>query len=308
MTISGPFPRILVLAGPTASGKTAAAIELALRFGGEIVGADSVQVYRHLDIGSAKPTAEERARVPHHCIDLLDPCDDHSVGAYQREALACIRELVGRGRLPVVAGGTGLYLRSLTHGLFEGPAADRTLRARMEQEEDAAPGALHARLAQVDPETAARLHPHDRIRLIRALEVWEKTRIPISEHHRQDALRPAPCESLVFVLNPPREVLSARIRERVRRMLADGFVDEVRALVARWGADARALSSVGYREVAACLRGELEPSCLEDEIVRAHERYVKQQRTWFRDSPRQVASAGELPLDELAAWVASRTP
>ena len=124
MTIPGPSPRILVLAGPTASGKTAAAIELALRFDGEIVGADSVQVYRHLDIGSAKPTAEERARVPHHCIDLLEPGEAHSVGEYQRTAMACIRELVRRGRLPVVAGGTGLYLRSLIHGLFEGSAAN----------------------------------------------------------------------------------------------------------------------------------------------------------------------------------------
>ena len=157
----------------------------------------------------------------------------------------------------------------------------------------------------MDPETAARLHPHDRIRLVRALEVWEKTRVPISEHHRQDALRAAPCESLVFVINPPREVLSARIRERVRRMLEAGFVDEVRTLVERHGADARALSSVGYREVAAFLRGELAPALLEDTIVRAHERYVKQQRTWFRDFPRQVASAAELPLDEIAAWVES---
>jgi tRNA dimethylallyltransferase len=301
------IPRILVIAGPTASGKTAAAIRLALRFDGEIVGADSVQVYRGLDIGSAKPTAAERAQVPHHCIDLLEPDQAHSVGDYQRTAMACIRDIAARGRLPIVTGGTGLYIRSLTQGLFEGPAADLVLRARLEGEEDAAPGTLHARLLGVDPETAARLHAHDRIRLIRALEVWEKTGIPISEHHRQDALRPAPCESLIFVINPPREVLAGRIRERVCRMLEAGFVDEVRDLLARWGAGARSLTSVGYREVAACLRGELAPERLKDAITHAHERYVKQQRTWFRDFPRQVPSAEALPVDVVAAWLEENT-
>ncbi len=307
MTRLSLVPRILVIAGPTASGKTSAAIGLALRFHGEIVGADSVQVYRHLDIGSAKPTAEERAQVPHHCIDLLDPDAAHSVGDYQRTALGCIRDIAARGRLPIVTGGTGLYIRALTHGLFEGPAADPALRARLEGEEDAAPGTLHARLVAVDPETAARLHPNDRIRLIRALEVWEKTGLPISEHHRRDAGRPAPCESLIFVINPPREVLSARIRERVRRMLEAGFVEEVRGLLERWGAEARSLSSVGYKEVAACLRGELARDRLEDAIVHAHERYVKQQRTWFRDFPRQVPSAGELVADVIAAWLEEKT-
>jgi len=298
--------RILVLAGPTASGKTAAAIDLARRFDAEIVSADSVQVYRRLDIGSAKPTPAERALVPHHCIDLIEPDEAHSVGEYQRSALASIADIRARGRFPIVAGGTGLYLRSLTLGLFEGPAADWPLRDRFTAEEDAVPGTLHARLAQVDSETAARLHPNDRIRLIRALEVWEKTRIPLSEHHRKDADRGAPCESLIFVINPPREVLQDRIRRRVREMLSAGFVEEVRVLLAAYGPGVRSLSSVGYKEVVACLRGELAPEGLEDAIVHAHERYVKQQRTWFRDFPRQVASARELPIDEIASWIAGK--
>ncbi|PKN25899.1 MAG: tRNA (adenosine(37)-N6)-dimethylallyltransferase MiaA [Deltaproteobacteria bacterium HGW-Deltaproteobacteria-22] len=295
--------RILVLAGPTASGKTAAAIELAQRFDGEIVSADSVQVYRHLDIGSAKPTCAERALVPHHCIDLIEPDAAYSVGEYQRAALASIAGIRARGRFPIVAGGTGLYLRSLTHGLFEGPAADWVFRDRCNAEEDAAQGTLHTRLARVDPETAGRLHPNDRIRLIRALEVWEKTRIPLSEHHRKDASRAAPCESLIFVINPPREVLQARIRSRVREMLAAGFIEEVRDLLERYGSGVRSLSSVGYREVAACLRGELPPEQLEEAIVHAHEKYVKQQRTWFRDFPGQVLSAEDLPTAEIARWI-----
>jgi len=295
--------RILVLAGPTASGKTAAAIELARQFDGEIVSADSVQVYRHLNIGSAKPTRDERALVPHHCIDLVEPDDAFSVGEYQRAALASIAGIRERGRFPIVAGGTGLYLRSLTHGLFEGPAADWAFRDRCNTDEDASPGTLHKLLEQVDPETAVRLHPNDRIRLIRALEVWEKTRIPLSEHHRQDAARKAPCDPLIFVINPPREVLQARIRSRVKVMLADGFVEEVRTLLEKYGHGVRSLSSVGYREVTACLRGELPQEKLEEAIVHAHERYVKQQRTWFRDFPGQVASSGELPMDEIARWI-----
>jgi len=295
--------RILVLAGPTASGKTAAAIEVCRQFSGEVVSADSVQVYRKLDIGSAKPTPAERALVPHHCIDLVEPDTAHSVGQYQRTALECIEGIRERSHFPVVAGGTGLYIRSLTHGLFEGPPADWPFRDRLNEEEDAVPGTLHTRLVQVDPGSAARLHPNDRIRLIRALEVWEKTRIPLSEHHRQDALRQAPFESLVFVINPPREVLRERIRSRVREMLAAGFVDEVRGLLAVYGPGVRSLTSVGYREVAACLRGEIPFDDLEDAIVHAHERYVKQQRTWFRDFPRQVASGAQLPMQEIAAWI-----
>ncbi|PKN43751.1 MAG: tRNA (adenosine(37)-N6)-dimethylallyltransferase MiaA, partial [Deltaproteobacteria bacterium HGW-Deltaproteobacteria-17] len=231
-----------MLAGPTASGKSAAAIGLALRFNGEIVSADSVQVYRHLDIGSAKPTPAERDLVPHHCIDLVEPDAAFSVGEYQRAALACIASIRSRGRFPIVAGGTGLYLRSLTHGLFEGPAADWAFRDRCNAEEDLSPGTLHARLTQVDPDTAGRLHANDRIRLIRALEVWEKTRIPLSEHHRKDAAREAPCEPLIFVINPPREVLRERIRRRVDEMLAAGFIEEVSGLLERYGPGVRSLS------------------------------------------------------------------
>ncbi len=295
--------RILVLAGPTASGKTAAAIEVCRQFDGEVISADSVQVYRRLDIGSAKPTPAERALVPHHCIDLVEPDAAHSVGQYLRTALECIEGIRARGHFPVVAGGTGLYIRSLTHGLFEGPPADWPFRDRLNEEEDTAPGALHARLLLVDPASAARLHPNDRIRLIRALEVWEKTRIPLSEHHRQDAQRQAPFESLVFVINPPPEVLRERIRGRVREMLAAGFVDEVRGLLAEYGPGVRSLTSVGYREVAASLRGEIPSDDLEDAIVQAHQRYVKQQRTWFRDFPRQVASGAQLPMQEISAWI-----
>ncbi len=296
--------RILVLAGPTASGKTAMAIRICLQLGGEIVGADSVQVYRRLDIGSAKPTAEERSQVPHHGIDLVEPDEMFSVGAYQHWALACIDGILARGKVPVVVGGTGLYIRSLTNGLFEGPAADLELRRRLEATEDANPGMLHGRLHEVDPETAARLHPRDRVRLVRALEVYEKTGLPISEHHRRHAVQPPPCKSLMFVLDPPREELSARIRIRAQKMLQDGFVEEVQNLLNQYSPDLRSLQSVGYREVVDTLVRGATRQDLEDRIVRAHEKYVRQQRTWFRDLPEHVWPVENISLETLERFLA----
>ncbi len=296
---------LLVLAGPTASGKTVAGIEMALEIGGEIVSADSVQVYRFLDIGSAKPTPEERRRVPHHCIDVANPDEPFSAGRYREIASAAIDGVLERGRIPIVVGGTGLYIRALTHGLFDGPMADPELRMRMEAMENESPGILHRHLSQVDPETAARLHPNDRVRLIRALEVWHLTGIPISRHHQLHAETPPAYETFMWIIDPPVQQLRERIRSRVKRMLEDGFVEEVRELRERYGTGVRSLDSVGYRQVGAFLDGQIAAHELEEAIARAHEKYVKQQRTWFRDFPNRIPFAGMWPRDRIREWAAS---
>lgn len=293
---------LLVLAGPTASGKTAASIEIALEIGGEIVSADSVQVYRYLDIGSAKPTLEERRHIPHHCIDVADPDEVFSAGRYRNLAQAAIEDICKRGSIPVLVGGTGLYIRAITHGLFEGPPANTELRLHLEAMENESPGILHRHLQQIDPETAARLHPHDRVRLIRALEVWNITGVPISKHHKNHAETPPLYDCFIWILDPPAEQLRERVRLRVRRMLEDGFIEEVRFLRAKYGTGVRALNSVGYRQVGAYLDGQIALKDLEDAIVRAHEKYIKQQRTWFRDFPNRIASAAGWPHDAIVAW------
>jgi len=297
---------LLVLAGPTASGKTAAGIEMAMEIGGEIISADSVQVYRFLDIGSAKPTLEERRLVPHHCIDVANPDEVFSAGRYREIAREAIDDVLARGRIPIVVGGTGLYIRALTHGLFDGPPADAGLRQRMEEMENESPGILHRHLAQVDPAAAARLHPNDRVRLIRALEVWHITGVPISEHHRLHAAMAPSYDCFTWVIDPPPEQLRERLRQRVRRMLEEGFVEEVRALRAQYGPGVRSLDSVGYRQVGAHLDGRIAQADLEEAIAHAHEKYVKQQRTWFRDFPNRIPSAARWPRDPVRSWLEKR--
>jgi tRNA dimethylallyltransferase len=273
--------RICVVAGPTASGKTALAVALARRLGGEIVNADSQQVYRGLDVGTAKPTASERAAAPHHLIDVAEPGEGMDAARFVALADAAIADVAARGRVPIVAGGTGLYLRALLHGVVAAPGRDPALRARLE-EEAARLGrpALHARLAAVDPATAARIRPNDLVRIVRALEIAAGGRLP-SELHAEHAFRPDRYDAVLVALDPPRAELHARIDARVREMFAGGLLDEARALVARLGAALPKLP-IGYAEAAACVRGELPVEEAIRRVQVAHRQYARRQIVWLR--------------------------
>jgi tRNA dimethylallyltransferase len=274
--------RVVVIAGPTASGKTALAISLARRLGGEIVNADSQQVYRGLDVGTAKPTAEERAAVPHHLLDVAEPGEGMDAARFVALADAAIASIAARGRLPVVAGGTGLYLRALLHGVVAAPGRDPALRARLE-EEAARLGrpALHARLAAVDPDAAARIRPNDLVRVVRALEIAAGGRLP-SALHAAHAFQADRYGAAILALDPPRAELHARIDARVREMFAGGLLDEAGALLDRGAGALPPRLPIGYAEAAAALRGEL---TVEEAIRRvqvAHRRYARRQVIWLR--------------------------
>lgn len=272
------------LSGPTASGKTGIGIELARLLGAEILSLDSMALYRGLDIGTAKPTAEERAAVPHHLIDILDPDEETSLARYRDAAEARAVEIHARGRRAMFVGGTPLYLKALLRGIFRGPEADWELRRCLESEARLRGGDwLHQRLADVDPVGARKLHPSDTRRLIRAIEVFEKTGRPISELQQQfAAARPAE-QCRVFVLDWPRDELYRRIDQRVERMFADGLADEVRRLLSRPGGMGRtARQALAYQETAEMLAGERDlPATIELVQTRTRQ-FAKRQLTWFR--------------------------
>lgn len=275
---------LLVVVGPTASGKSALAIELAERYGGEIVNADSVQIYSHFDIGSGKPTATERARVPHHLYDALDPLDAIDAGRYAELADDVIADIRARGRLPIICGGTFLWVLALTHGLAQLPAADAAIRARhAEEAELAGREALHARLVAVDPKTAARLAPNDFVRVSRALEVFELSGKPLSELHEEHGFSEARYPTRLVGIRWSKEQLAERIAERTRAFLEAGWKEEVRSLVERGYREARAMSSVGYKQVLEHIEGKLPEAELADTIDRATRVFARRQRTWLRD-------------------------
>ncbi len=277
-------PKVIVIAGPTASGKTAAAVTLAERLGGELVGADSVQVYRGFDIGSAKPTREELRGIAHHLLDVVDPDEEVDAKRYAALADAAIADVRARGRVPIVVGGTGLWIRALLRGLVEVPPVDRDVRARLEAEADriGAPS-LHVRLAAVDPRAAAAIHPNDRLRIVRALEVFEQTGIPMGELRHAHALG-APRYSAYFAVLDPGEALTARIEARLDAMLAAGWLDEVRELRRRFG-DVRPLGSVGYRELVDHLEHGTPFEETRGAIRKSTRIYARRQRTWFAGEP-----------------------
>lgn len=283
------------LTGPTAAGKTGVGIELALRLGAEIISLDSMALYRGMEIGTAKPTPEQQRIVPHHLIDVVDPHEEYSLARYVDEATRCIEQIKGRGREVLFVGGTPLYLKGLLRGIFQGPAADWELRKELRQEIlSHGAEALHGRLAQVDPAAAERIHPNDARRIIRALEVYEKTGQPISELQQQFDRPSEPACSRVFVLDWPREELHRRIGRRVEIMFQQGLVEEVRGLLA--GAEPlsrTARKAVGYREVIEHLTGEHD---LDEtiELVGRHTRQLaKRQGTWFRS----LAECRFVPMD-----------
>ena len=286
--------RWLILGGPTASGKSALALDLAARFGGEIINADSRQVYRHLDIGTAKPSAEDRSRVPHHLFDVADPAERFDAARYRELARWQIREVVSRGKLPIVVGGTGLYIRALARGLFAAPPARTTLRAALSRLEERAPGTLARWNRRLDPSLSARVHRNDRVRLLRALEVTLTTGEAMSVQQRRHGFGDPFGELLYLVIDPGVEASKSRIRQRSVRLFADGLIEEVRALWARgYGPELPAMRSIGYREVGRLLLGELNPEEALEALVRATERFAKRQRTWFRAEP-------------VAAWIDPR--
>ena len=280
--------RILVLTGPTAAGKTELSLALAERLGAEIVGMDSMTVYRGMDVGTAKPNAAQRRRVPHHLIDVLDPWESSSVAWWLERAQACCAEIQSRGKRVLFVGGTPLYLKALLHGLFDGPPAHAELRQRLEQEAEAlGRPALHQRLAQHDPATAARLHPNDLRRVVRALEVLELTGRPISAWQQQWAGTPEESAAPDCLwLHRPREELYARINARVEEQIAAGLIDEVRALRSLPRPISKeAAQGLGYKDLFAYLDGR---ATLAETIARLQTRtrnFAKRQITWFRHLP-----------------------
>jgi tRNA dimethylallyltransferase len=311
------FDRALILTGPTACGKTALALELAERLAAEVVALDSMTVYRGLDVGTAKPTPEERARVPHHLIDVLDPWESLTVAWWLEQATVACRDITARGKRPLFVGGTPFYLKALLHGLFPGPPADEALRGSLEAEAQRIGNpALHERLAAVDPKTADRLHPNDVRRVVRALEVFTLTGQPISAWQQTwdtpafapspDAA-PPPARIPAVVLDLPRGVLYDRINRRVDAMLGAGWLDEVRRLRDLPKPLSReARQALGYRELLAFLDGTGPAWAETVDLIRTHTRqFAKRQLTWFRHLPQLVpvpADAPDRAARVLRAW------
>jgi tRNA dimethylallyltransferase len=281
-----PGPAVLALVGPTATGKTALSLALAGPLGAEVVSADSRMVYRWMDVGTAKPTWEERARVPHHLLDVVDPDEPYSVARYQQQALEAIERIRRRGRLPLLVGGTGLYVRAVCDGLRI-PAVPPDEPFRRELEARAAREgwpALQAELARVDPVSAVRIDPHNVRRVIRALEVHRATGVPFSDWQTR---RPPPFRTVFVGLDLPRPALDARIDARVLEQVAGGLIEEVQSLLDRgYDSSLTAMSGFGYREVAAHLRGEYGREEAVARYQQATRRYARRQLTWFRPDDR----------------------
>jgi len=292
---------LLVVVGPTASGKTELAVRLAEALDGEIIGADSVQIYRHFDVGSGKPTPEQLCRAPHHLVDVLDPLDAMDAAAWTERADAAVADIKARGKRPIVCGGTFLWVKALLYGLAPAPPADNAIRERhRSQVAREGRAALHRALATVDPETSTRLSPNDFVRVSRALEVFELTGIPMSHWQHQHGFRQPRYRARLMGVRHARDALDQRIRQRVEQMLGAGWIAEVRQLLDSGYVHARAMRSVGYRQIADALGGDhaaADPPGLSDAIYRATRVFARRQRTWLRDQavqwldPKSAASA-----------------
>ena len=282
-------PKILVIVGPTASGKTRMAVELAQRHNGEVISADSMQIYRTMDIGTAKPTKEEMGGIPHHMIDVADPEEDFSVARYVEMAARCVDDVLARGKLPIVAGGTGLYIDSLLSGrTFASFSPDSALRGELERElEEKGGQAMLEALAQVDPEAAQRLHPNDHKRIIRALEVYRSTGKTITQHNRETQAIPPRYNALTIGLAfQDRQAMWRRIDQRVDEMVAAGLEDEVRRLLTSGiSPKCTAMQAIGYKEFTQALSGEMTWQEAADVVKLRSRQYAKRQLTWFGRNP-----------------------
>jgi tRNA dimethylallyltransferase len=283
-----PEPLLLVILGPTASGKSALAIALARRFSGEIVSCDSVAVYRHFDIGTAKPTQGDRAAVPHHLLDVAEPDAAFTAGEYSRQARDAIHQIARRGKLPIVVGGTGLYLRALLEGLFPGPQRSEQLRERLrERAAERGSAYLHGILNRLDAAAAKNIHANDAPKLIRAIEVCLASRGPMSDLWQQRGRDPLRGFRILRIgLNPDRQQLYERINTRARQMFESGLVEETESLLSRYGGQkATALDSLGYKQAVQLVRGELTRDQAIAAAQQGHRNYAKRQMTWFRREP-----------------------
>lgn len=309
-TSDGAKP-LLIVAGPTGSGKSALALALAARLGGEIVNADSVQLYRGFDLGSAKTPIQERSGIPHHLIDILDPEDVFTAGDWATAASDTIHGIWARRALPVVAGGTGFYIRTLLEGISESPTRDDQLRLVLSARESARPGFLSRALRRLDPQTAARIHPNDRHKLLRALEICLLARSPASRHFASAPVRRLEGAAPIrIVLDPPRALLHARIEARTHRMFDAGLLDETRRLLERGvPSTAKPFLSIGYKECCEALSGRISPAQAANLAIIATRQYAKRQLTWFRREPNcfWISDFGDsdtalaLALDHLSA-------
>lgn len=298
MSVSADEP-LWVVVGPTASGKTSLAIALCEQHDGEIVSADSVQVYRHFDIGSGKPSAEERARARHHLIDVVEPAEAMDAARFAELAEAAIADIRARGKRPIVCGGTFLWVRALIHGLVPAPPADPGVRARHQARVgEVGRAGLHQDLALVDAEAAQRLAPNDFVRISRALEVHELTGIRMSEWQAQHGFKTERHAARLLGVKREKDELDRLIAARVHGMLAAGWVDEARALLARGYADTRPFAAVGYKQVALAAQSAagFDPAELELEIYRATRVFARRQRTWLRDQPVEWLPPGSTKL------------
>ena len=290
----------VVILGPTGSGKTALSLRIADRFSGEIVSCDSVAVYRGMELGTAKPTIEERARLPHHLIDVADPDQPFTAGEYSRQARTALSEIASRNRLPIVTGGTGLYLRALTEGLFAGPERQQALRQRLQLSSQKRGSAwLHRLLQRLDPVSAERIHANDAAKLMRAIEVCLALRKPLSQilGDQEKARNPLTGFRLLRIgLNPPRQALYDRLNRRAAAMFAAGLVEETRSLLHRYG-PVKALDSLGYRQALAVQAGTLSVDAAIEAAQQSHRNYAKRQLTWFRREPEVhwIAGFGDEP-------------
>ena len=302
---------LIAIVGPTASGKSALALRLAREHAGEIVSCDSLQVYRGLDIGSAKATPAERAQVPHHLLDVVGPGDPFSAADYARLAREALTGIVARGRLPIVAGGSGLYVRALLQGLFEGPSRDDALRARLEGfAERFSDARIHRLLARVDPAAAARTSPNDRVRIVRALEVYWLTGRPISSLRSAGSRPLEGYRTLLLGIAPDRDRLREAVAARTREMIQRGLVAETEAvLAASGGVVPRPLEAIGYRQAVSVLRGDVDLADAERSIVTDTMRFAKRQMTWFRHQATvEWFASADLAHAAATAWLALPAP
>jgi tRNA dimethylallyltransferase len=289
---------LLTVVGPTASGKTALAVALAERLGGEVVSADSVQVYQGFDVGSGKPSAAELARAPHHLVSAIGPLDPIDAASWAERASAAVDAVRSRGRVPILCGGTFLWIKALLFGLADAPAGSAELRsAHRAIAESEGRAALHERLRAVDGESADRLHPNDLVRVSRALEVFEMTGRPLSAWQREHAGSPPRRRARLLALACDPAELTERIRERVQAWLGQGWIEEVEQLLAQGYGEARAMGCVGYAQVRATLAGELPRAELETAIVRATRVFARRQRTWLNHA--EVTWLGQQPQSSL---------